>query len=261
MRKKILTRMKWKGWLCPSLQAVQIQCLARIWIGILAFTLNASSLHCDPLDALQKYVVSKFLAWETMQEAQLASYRSTRKYVLNATQRKEFLTADVLMNYSSARGETLDITGWTGSSGVYRLALRKILESEASFTRPQNKSQLRLSEDNYSFELLGKEQREGWLCYVLRIKPRRRSKYLLEGRIWIDAENYGLVRLDGQVTVGSFWVGRPYVVQDLQYVDGFWILRNSKWSTRARCVGDVALSIETSSYQLPQPTARSLRAP
>lgn len=198
-------------------------------------------------------VVSRFLAWERTQERQLAGYASTRLYVLSAEQRRESSSAEVRMTYRNTSGETFEVLQWTGAGGLLRYALQKVLESEADLTRPRQKLRLRLTEENYRFELLGTEQRQNRPCYVLRIEPRRPQRYLLKGRLWINTQDYGLVRLEGQASVNSFWIGQPSAVQNFQQEDDFWVLDQSEWQTKVRGFGGVSLQVESLSYQMIAP--------
>jgi outer membrane lipoprotein-sorting protein len=55
----------------------------------------------------------------------------------------------------------------------------------------------RLNFTNYDFETVSAEMVTGRLAYVLEVKPKRKEKYLFQGRIWVDAEDYALVRAEG----------------------------------------------------------------
>ena len=43
----------------------------------------------------------------------------------------------------------------------------------------------------------GREDCGGRECYRLGIVPKRQEKYLIDGQIWIDAEDWGIVRIQG----------------------------------------------------------------
>ncbi len=215
------------------------------------FVLNAFSFLSESNSGSQNKVVLNFLKEQRRQETQLTAYHSTRQYVLRTPEKNKVSIAEVEMTYNTTEGEHFKILQWYGSGGIYRYALQKILDAEADLTRPQNRSNLSFSLDNYQFEVLGKEHCADHSCYVLRMEPRRKLSSLLEGRLWIDQENYGLIRLEGHVVASSFWVGQPYIIQSFRYVNGFRMLRKSSWSTKARGIGETALSIEVLSQDVP----------
>jgi len=46
----------------------------------------------------------------------------------------------------------------------------------------------------------------GRTAYVLNVKPKGKEKYLFQGLIWVDAEDYALVRAEGSPAKNpSFW--------------------------------------------------------
>jgi len=60
---------------------------------------------------------------------------------------------------------------------------------------------------------------EGRLTYVIGVIPKRREKYLIEGRIWVDATDYALVRAEGKPARSpSFWTHSVHFVQQYQAV-------------------------------------------
>jgi outer membrane lipoprotein-sorting protein len=55
----------------------------------------------------------------------------------------------------------------------------------------------RIIPENYAFEMLGIEHVDGRLAYLVAIAPKTPNKYVMRGRIWIDAEDYAVVRIEG----------------------------------------------------------------
>ena len=61
------------------------------------------------------------------------------------------------------------------------------------------------------------ESIEGHPAYVINVVPKRRDKYLMEGRIWVDATDFALVRAEGKPAHNpSFWTRSVYFVQQYQ---------------------------------------------
>lgn len=48
----------------------------------------------------------------------------------------------------------------------------------------------------------------------------RSSPYLLDGKIWIDATHYHVVRVEGTAVAASALTGRPTVERDCTDIDG-----------------------------------------
>ena len=84
----------------------------------------------------------------------------------------------------------------------------------------------------------------------METNPKRKDKRLLKGRIWVNAEDFGVVHVEGRPTDSlSFWVGKPMIVQDFTKVSGYW------WASRRNSyidnflLGKSDLVIEYSDYQ------------
>jgi len=70
---------------------------------------------------------------------------------------------------------------------------------------------------NYKFSLLGEQDVGPYHCVVVEAIPRRKDKYLFEGKIWIDAQDYGIVRIAGHPAKSPpFWITRADFVPSYQ---------------------------------------------
>ena len=60
--------------------------------------------------------------------------------------------------------------------------------------------------------------------YVLEITPQRKESYLFRGRIWVDAEDYALVRAEGNPAKNpSFWTRKSHFVRRYEKHGQFWL--------------------------------------
>lgn len=102
---------------------------------------------------------------------------------------------------------------------------------------------------NYKIKLIGEELLAGRLCEVLEIAPRTKNTYLVDGRAWVDAEDYSLVRIEGQPLASpSLWTGRPTIVLEYVKVAGFSMTKTSHASSGSLLFGKSELTIEYSDY-------------
>jgi len=70
--------------------------------------------------------------------------------------------------------------------------------------KPSENSALTL--ENYRFQLVGYESGPFGAMYVLTVEPRKNEKYLYRGRIWVDADDFAVVRLEAEPAKNpSFW--------------------------------------------------------
>ena len=108
---------------------------------------------------------------------------------------------------------------------------------------------------NYDAQLVGEEPCQESECYVLALRPRHTSKYLLIGRVWIDKSDFAIARIEGDpVKSPSFWVERAHIVREYQRVGTFWLPLRDETRCRIRFAGDYVLSIKYYDYRV---TART----
>jgi hypothetical protein len=81
------------------------------------------------------------------------------------------------------------------------------------------------------------------------VLPNRKDKYLFEGKLWIDAEDYSVVRIEGHPAKQlSFWIERADFVRQYQKIDGFWLPQKDQTLVHVRLYGKKILTIEHRDY-------------
>jgi len=97
--------------------------------------------------------------------------------------------------------------------------------------------------------LLGEQQLGPYRCFVAEAVPKRKAKYLFEGRVWIDENDYSVVRIEGYpATKLSFWIQRADFVRQYQKIDGFWLPERDETLVHVRLYGKKILKIEHRNY-------------
>jgi len=196
-------------------------------------------------------VIAKMNQADENRDSKLRAYSAVRHYTLRGEKGK---TAEMTarLDYDNKSGKKFEVLAENGERGLYRRVFEKVLEAEAQASRKSGHDDNSISPANYNFKLLGQETRDGRNCYVIQLLPKRKSKYLVDGKAWIDESDYALVRLEGR-TAGSvsFWVGRPYIVQSFQKVGNYWLAASNDSVANAKLVGRMELTINSSEYSVP----------
>jgi hypothetical protein len=180
----------------------------------------------------------------------LKRYTGSRQYTLqNARFGKEAAVA-LEMRYRAPDGERYTVLTQSGSDKLIGI-INTVLASEARASVAPENALHEVSAANYRVRLLGMEVVDGHTCYLLALTPRFKSKNLIVGKAWVDAENFGIVRLDGQFAASvSLLVGAPRLREDFVEVNGFWLPGHVRSVTSSFLLGPTELEIVFSNYQL-----------
>jgi hypothetical protein len=89
------------------------------------------------------------------------------------------------------------VTRQEGSRFIRSRVFEKILEAGIETRAKKDKQQVDITPANYNFALEERDDCDGRSCFRLKISPKRRDKYSLDGQIWVDAEDFSIVRMHG----------------------------------------------------------------
>jgi hypothetical protein len=130
----------------------------------------------------------------------------------------------------------------------------KLLSEETEASRHGTRNSTRLIPANYDFQFVGQEKLETGPAYVLAVSPKTANKYLIDGKIWVDANDYSIVRIEGQPARNpSFWVHSVHFVHTYEKVGPFWFASATHTESEIRIFGSSELTIENSDYTLNPP--------
>jgi len=87
--------------------------------------------------------------------------------------------------------------------------------------------------------------------YILSVEPRTDNKLLYRGRIWVDAEDFAVVRLEASPAKNpSFWTKETKIEQVYAKVGNFWLPLSNRSSSDIRLGGHASFSIDYQDYQI-----------
>ena len=180
----------------------------------------------------------------------LKRYTGSRQYTLQNARFGKEAAVGIEMKYHEPDGERYTVLTQSGSDKLIGI-INTVLASEARASVPPENARHQVSAANYRVRLLGTEVVEGRTCYVLALTPRTKSRFLIVGKAWVDAESFGTVRIDGQFAASiSLLVGAPRLREDFVEVNGFWLPGHVRSVTSSFLLGPTELDIVFSNYQV-----------
>ena len=199
-------------------------------------------------------IVTRMMERDQVRRIALGSYTWTSQYVLDNKERH----AEMMVRWTRQLdgSKRFEIVSEKGDGCIRDHVFHKLLESEVEASQPSLQERNRMNTNNYSFELQGVEPINGRLAYALEIHPKNEAKYLTKGRIWVDAEDYAVVQVEGSPSKKpSFWTNHVSYVQTFEKTGDFWLASSNRSVTEVKVFGKAEMLIRHFDYKLRQPAA------
>ena len=210
-------------------------------------------LVANPAPLTAEQVVHNLALMNLHRAQALHAYQGTRTYRVQyhgfpSTRDAEMV---VIVKYLSPGQKEFVIQSATGSKLIVEKVLKKLLEAEKEESRPGMEGRFALTEANYRFSLIRYESTRSGSVYVLSVEPRRKDTFLYRGRIWVNAEDFAVERLDAEPAKNpSFWTKNTDIVQVYTKVSDFWLPANNHSVTAIRLGGRADLTIDYKDYRI-----------
>jgi len=178
-------------------------------------------------------IVSRMTERQTQDHAQVKTYTVVRQYTLSSGT-NETSDSKVVAEVSYIPPEKKYEIRETSGSGRGEKVVRRVLDHETQTSADWHDSAV--TNANYEFSLVGREQSKDCNCYVLAMKPKREAKDLINGKAYVDPESFQIRRLKGELAKSpSWWVKHVDVTLLFNEVRGMWL------QTAAHADADVRL--------------------
>jgi len=183
----------------------------------------------------------------------LLAYQSTRVYRLEYKGFPGGRTAEMVVKvkYQAPGTKEFEVISQNGSKMLIERVFKKLLQGEKEAFDAENQKRIAINQDNYEFAMIGFEEGAGGPCYVLSVKPRTKNKYLFQGKIWVSAEQFAIVKIQGEPAKNpSFWIKDTRIETIYVNVNDFWLPERNHSVTAVRLGGHADFTIEYKDYQV-----------
>ena len=194
-------------------------------------------------------IIAEMLERNRHRSEQLQRYSAVRTYEIRNPQGKLAAQAVVHMDYEAPDKKTFSRTSEKGSAIVRHLVFDRLLQSEGETSSGREHHDSAITTSNYTFALAGEEEVGPYQCFVFEATPRRKDKYLFEGKIWVDSQDFAIVQVAGHpAKKPSFWINRADFVRQYQKIDGFWLPLRDETSVEVKIYGRRVFTVDHQQY-------------
>jgi hypothetical protein len=204
-----------------------------------------------PLAAVQ--VVQNLVQMNLFRVRALLTYKGTRTYRVEYHGFPGARSAEMVVkvSYLSPAEKEFIVQSTAGSALIVDRVFKKLLEAEKEALDTEIQRRSALTEDNYRFTLVGYQNGPSGARYVLKVEPRAKDKFLYYGRIWVDAEDFAVVRLEAEPAKNpSFWTRKTEIEQVYIKIGDFWLPSHNHSVTAIRLGGSAELTIDYKDYEI-----------
>ncbi len=194
-------------------------------------------------------VVAKMVQHDDERRAALQGYTGVRRYVLENLKRHKEAEMVVRIVYRKDGSKEFEVESCTGWGAARQHVFPRLLEAETEASRPGSPENSRMTPENYSFAMLRVDQVDGRKTYAIEVTPKKQKKYLMRGTIWVDVEDFAIVRMEGAPAKNpSFWIKSVQFSHKYQKRGPFWLAASDNSVTDVRILGPTELRIDYLDY-------------
>jgi hypothetical protein len=215
----------------------------------------ASSVKDAPLPV--QVVVENLQRKNALRAAALTRFEGTRIYRVQYRGFPSDHDAEMVVHvtFHAPSSKEFTVVSQTGSKFIGDRIFKKLLEGEQEAANEENRRRSALSTENYDFALAGYEDSPDGGQYVLDLLPKTKNKFLYRGKIWVDARDFAVTRIEAEPAKNpSFWIKKTDVSHRYVKVDDFWLPAENHSESVIRLGGKATLSIEYRDYKIIEAT-------
>lgn len=232
-------------------------CKVQFVCSLLVYSMAVGSVSARAQSGIpnDEQIVAQMAQAQEENRTHFGPYKVTRDYKVfkgdNPNLTRSRLIAQISVVPPDSKKYTIDNSN--GSMLEERI-VRKMLDGEVAFAKSSHSSDI--TRDNYDFRLIRQDVISGEACYVLELVPKRKSRNLLRGLVWVDAHSYLPLRVEGEPAQNpSWWVTDTRIVLLYGYVGPMWLQTSSQATANVRIIGQSTMIWQDVKYQLGEPAS------
>jgi hypothetical protein len=157
----------------------------------------------------------------------------------------------IRLTYRYPGRKEFEVLSESGPGPLRDRVLRRMIDSEVEASHEDQRRFNQLTPANYEFQFLRLDHDAQRPVFVLDASPKNKSKYLIQGEVWVDAEDFGVSRVIGRPAKNpSFWIRGPRLVYRYARFGSFWLPVATDSEADALLFGHTEVKIRYRDYRI-----------
>jgi hypothetical protein len=235
---------------------VAVLALAALLPGIGAAQNQPPNLTPAPLTLSE--IVGKMMEKNAQRAKALEHFQGRRIYQLDYKGFPADMHAEMTVNvrYDAPAKEEFTVVSQSGPKWMIDRVLKRIMEAERESLTVENRAGVQITSGNYDFTLLQLQDAGKGCSYVLGVQPKVVNKFLFRGKIWVDAKDFAVCRIEAEPARNpSFWIKKTEIHHSFLKIGDFWLPAENRSVSIIRLDGRATLTIEYENYTIQTATA------
>jgi hypothetical protein len=198
-------------------------------------------------------IVQRMVEQNALRAQHLKYFTARRHYHIEFHGLGRTMAADMhaQVTYSAGTGKAFQVIDESGSHLLLNHVLLKLLETEQDDSRQQSAA---LTPSNYNFTFQSGTTINGRPAFIFAVAPKVKNKLLFRGRVWIDAQDYAVIRVEAQPAENpSFWIKSTEIHHSYAKFGEFWLPQTNESESKVRFGGTAVLTIDYGTYVFQAP--------
>ena len=219
---------------------------------------SAESQIVGPLEPLRSDVTGDLISAELLahgerRSAALREYTAVKRHQLFDSRGEVHAEEISQIEYHAPNKMTSVVTSQKGWGPGGHFTFYQVVASDVEGAATEEDRDSSITRANYKLIPLGEQQVGPFHCFVVQAIAKRKEPYLFEGKIWINDQDFAIVRIEGHPAKRpSFWVAKEYSVREYRKFDGFWLPEKDERLVVVRIYGTKILTTDHWDYVVNQ---------
>ncbi len=224
-------------------------CAALLFVALFFCTLTFSQ-QPDPATIIQHIDSANHARYDNV-----LGFTVTEHYSVFRGKDQTHPTAEMTVKttYKKGVGKTYVVLSQSGSDLIQRFALRPLLDNEKAINDPATVEKSWFTSANYQMQVKpGVIQTiDGRNCIALAITPNRKAPNMIEGTLWVDANDNSNVEVEGVASRSpSVFAGTTKMMRRYANISGYAMATHARAESNSFFLGRTVVIIDYSDYQL-----------